>query len=325
MDKKYYDNLIVSASPHLVTALDTQKTMLMVILALVPSLLVSTYVFGFRVLILTAVCIAASMFFEWAWNKLMKRKQTVCDLSAALTGTLIAFNLPSGLPYWIAIVGCFVAIIVVKQLFGGIGKNLVNPAITARIVLFISFATEMTTWPLPRMNQTADVLTGPTPLGVIAEGGQLPTNMEMFLGYIGGSMGEVSAIALIIGGLFLVWKKIISPIIPCCFIGTVFVFALIYYSATGNGDALQMAIFHILAGGVMLGAIFMATDYVTSPLLPAGKVVFGIGCGVITMLIRLFGQYPEGVSFCILIMNCLTPLIDSFFQKRMYGGAKNEK
>ncbi|CDA91429.1 putative uncharacterized protein [Firmicutes bacterium CAG:238] len=325
MDKKYYDNLIVSASPHLVTAMDTQKTMLMVLIALVPSLLVSTYVFGFRVLILTAVCIAASMFFEWAWNKLMKRKQTVCDLSAALTGTLIAFNLPSGLPYWIAIVGCFVAIIVVKQLFGGIGKNLVNPAITARIVLFISFATEMTTWPLPRMNQTADVLTGPTPLGVIHEGGQLPTNMEMFLGYIGGSMGEVSAIALIIGGLFLVWKKIISPIIPCCFIGTVFVFALIYYSATGNGDALQMAVFHILAGGVMLGAIFMATDYVTSPLLPAGKVVFGIGCGVITMLIRLFGQYPEGVSFSILIMNCLTPLIDSFFQKRMYGGAKNEK
>ena len=325
MDKKYYDNLIVSASPHLVTAMDTQKTMLMVLIALVPSLLVSTYVFGFRVLILTAVCIAASMFFEWAWNKLMKRKQTVCDLSAALTGTLIAFNLPSGLPYWIAIVGCFEAIIVVKQLFGGIGKNLVNPAITARIVLFISFATEMTTGPLPRMNQTADVLTGPTPLGVIHEGGQLPTNMEMFLGYIGGSMGEVSAIALIIGGLFLVWKKIISPIIPCCFIGTVFVFALIYYSATGNGDALQMAVFHILAGGVMLGAIFMATDYVTSPLLPAGKVVFGIGCGVITMLIRLFGQYPEGVSFSILIMNCLTPLIDSFFQKRMYGGAKNEK
>lgn len=271
MDKKYYDNLIVSASPHLVTAMDTQKTMLMVLIALVPSLLVSTYVFGFRVLILTAVCIAASMFFEWAWNKLMKRKQTVCDLSAALTGTLIAFNLPSGLPYWIAIVGCFVAIIVVKQLFGGIGKNLVNPAITARIVLFISFATEMTTWPLPRMNQTADVLTGPTPLGVIHEGGQLPTNMEMFLGYIGGSMGEVSAIALIIGGLFLVWKKIISPIIPCCFIGTVFVFALIYYSATGNGDALQMAVFHILAGGVMLGAIFMATDYVTSPVFTCRK------------------------------------------------------
>lgn len=327
MDKKYYDNLIVSASPHLVTAMDTQKTMLMVLIALVPSLLVSTYVFGFRVLILTAVCIAVSMFFEWGWNKLMKRPQTVTDLSAALTGTLIAFNVPSGLPYWIAIVGCFVAIVIVKQLFGGIGKNIANPAITARIVLFISFATEMTTWPLPRMYQTADAVTGATPLGILAEGSaaDLPSNMEMFLGYIGGSMGEVSAIALLIGGIFLVWKKIISPIIPCCFIGTVFVFSLIYYGATG-GDAFQMAIFHVLAGGVMLGAIFMATDYVTSPLMPGAKVVFGIGCGVITMLIRLFGQYPEGVSFSILIMNCLTPLIDNFFQKRMYGGAKkNEK
>lgn len=327
MDKKYYDNLIVSASPHLVTAMDTQKTMLMVLIALVPSLLVSTYVFGLRVLILTAVCIAASMFFEWGWNKLMKRPQTVTDLSAALTGTLIAFNVPSGLPYWIAIVGCFVAIVVVKQLFGGIGKNIANPAITARIVLFISFATEMTTWPLPRVDQTPDALTGATPLGILSEGSavDLPSNMEMFLGYIGGSMGEVSAIALLIGGVFLVWKKIISPIIPCCFIGTVFVFALIYYGATG-GDAFQMAIFHILAGGVMLGAIFMATDYVTSPLMPGAKVVFGIGCGVVTMLIRLFGQYPEGVSFSILIMNCLTPLIDNFFQKRMYGGAKkNEK
>lgn len=327
MDKKYYDNLIVSASPHLVTAMDTQKTMLMVLIALVPSLLVSTYVFGFRVLILTAVCIAASMFFEWGWNKLMKRPQTVTDLSAALTGTLIAFNVPSGLPYWIAIIGCFVAIVIVKQLFGGIGKNIANPAITARIVLFISFATEMTTWPLPRMYQTADAVTGATPLGILSEGSaaDLPSNMEMFLGYIGGSMGEVSAIALLIGGVFLVWKKIISPIIPCCFIGTVFVFSLIYYGATG-GDAFQMAIFHVLAGGVMLGAIFMATDYVTSPLMPGAKVVFGIGCGVITMLIRLFGQYPEGVSFSILIMNCLTPLIDNFFQKRMYGGAKkNEK
>lgn len=328
MDKKYYDNLIVSASPHLVTAMDTQKTMLMVLIALLPSLCVSTYVFGLRVVILTAVCIVASMFFEWGWNKLMKRPQTVTDLSAALTGTLIAFNVPSSLPYWIAIIGCFVAIVVVKQLFGGIGKNIANPAITARIVLFISFATEMTTWPLPRMCQTADAVTGATPLGILAEGNpiNLPSNMEMFLGYIGGSMGEVSAVALLIGGLFLVWKKIISPIIPCCFIGTVFVFSLIYYSATGSADALQMAIFHILAGGVMLGAIFMATDYVTSPLLPGAKVVFGIGCGVITMLIRLFGQYPEGVSFSILIMNCLTPHIDNFFQKRMYGGAKkNEK
>ena len=325
MDKKTYSNLVVSSAPHLVTSMDTTKIMLMVLIGLAPSFLVSIYVFGMRVIALTAVCIAASMFFEWAWNKLMHKTQTVGDLSAAVTGTLIAFNVPSGLPYWIAIVGCFVAIIVVKQLYGGMGKNIVNPAITARIVLFISFATEMTTWPLPRM--AADATSTATPLGVLAEGGaELPSNMQMFLGFIGGSMGEVSAIALLIGGLFLIWKKIISPIIPCCFIGTVFVFALIYYAATGNGDALQMAIFHVLAGGVMLGAFFMATDYVTSPLLPMGKVIFGIGCGLITMIIRLWGQYPEGVSFSILIMNCLTPLIENFCQKRLYGGAKkNEK
>ncbi len=325
MDKKTYSNLVVSSAPHLVTNMDTTKIMLMVLIGLAPSFLVSIYVFGMRVIALTAVCIAASMFFEWAWNKLMHKTQTVGDLSAAVTGTLIAFNVPAGLPYWIAIVGCFVAIIIVKQLYGGMGKNVVNPAITARIVLFISFATEMTTWPLPRM--AADATSTATPLGVLAEGGaELPSNMQMFLGFIGGSMGEVSAIALLIGGLFLIWKKIISPIIPCCFIGTVFVFALIYYAATGNGDALQMAVFHVLAGGVMLGAFFMATDYVTSPLLPMGKVIFGIGCGIITMVIRLWGQYPEGVSFSILIMNCLTPLIEDFCQKRLYGGAKkNEK
>ena len=324
MEKKTYSNLVVSSAPHIVSNVDTTRIMAMVIMALVPSFLVSVYIFGLRVISLTLVCIVSAVFFEWIWNVLMHRRQTIGDLSAALTGMLIAFNVPSGLPYWIAILGCFVAIIVVKQLFGGIGKNIANPAITARIVLFISFATEMTTWPLPRM--AADTTSTATPLGVLAEGsGELPTNMEMFLGFIGGSMGEVSAIALLLGGLFLIWKKIISPIIPACFIGTVFVFAAIYYGVTG-GDALNMAIFHVLAGRVMLGAFFMATDYVTTPLLPMGKVVFGIGCGLITMVIRIWGQYPEGVSFSILIMNCLTPLINDFFQKRMYGGAKkNEK
>ena len=323
MEKKTYSNLVVSSAPHIVSNVDTTRIMAMVIMALIPSLLVSRYVFGMRVLTLTVVCIVASVFFEWAWNALMHKRQTIGDLSAAVTGLLIAFNVPSGLPYWIAIVGCFVGIVIVKQLFGGVGKNIANPAITARIVLFISFATEMTTWPLPRM--AADATSTATPLGVLAEGGaELPTNMEMFLGFIGGSMGEVSAIALLIGGLFLIWKKVISPIIPVCFIGSVFVFAFIYYAATG-GDAFDMALFHVLAGGVMLGAFFMATDYVTTPLLPMGKVVFGIGCGVITMIIRLWGQYPEGVSFSILIMNCLTPLINNFFQKRMYGGAKKHE
>jgi electron transport complex protein RnfD len=254
------------------------------------------------------------------------KRQTIGDMSAALTGVLIAFNVPSNFPYWMAIIGCFIAIIIVKQLYGGVGRNIANPAITARIVLFISFATEMTTWPVPRMSDI-DAATSATPLGVLSEGSaaDLPTNMEMFLGFIGGSMGEVSAIALLIGGLFLIWKRIISPIIPACFIGTVFVIALVYYGATG-ADAFNMAIFHVLAGGVMLGAFFMATDYVTSPIMPLGKVIMGVGCGVITMVVRLWGAYPEGVSFSILLMNICTPLIDQLCIKLTYGGAKkNEK
>lgn len=331
METKYYDNLTVSSAPHLVTALDTRKTMMMVLIALVPSFLVSIYVFGPRVILLTLVCIAASMFFEWGYNKLMHRPQTVHDLSAAVTGTLLAFNVPSSFPLWMAIIGCFVAIVIVKCLYGGIGRNVVNPAITARIVLFISFATQMTSWPLARgtVGATPDATTGPTPLGLLAEGSvkDIPSNASMFLGTIGGSMGEVSAIALIIGGLFLIWKKIISPLIPAFFIGTVFVIALIYYAIVGGDySALHMAIFHVCAGGVMLGAFFMATDYVTSPIMPLGKIIMGIGCGFLTMVIRLWAAYPEGVSFSILFMNIMTPLIDQFTIKLTYGGAKkNEK
>ena len=327
-NKTYYNNLAVSSAPHLVTTMDTTKTMAMVLIALVPSFLVRIYVFGMRVILLTLVCVVASMGFEWLYNKLMHKKQTVGDLSSAVTGVLIAFNVPSNFPYWMAIIGCFVAIVIVKQLYGGIGRNVVNPAITARIVLFISFATEMTTWPTPSMS-TIDAATSATPLGILKEGSaaDLPSNLEMFLGFIGGSMGEVSAVALIIGGLFLIWKKIISPIIPVCFIGTVFVFAFLYYSfAGGDLSALHMAVFHICAGGVMLGAFFMATDYVTSPIMPLGKVIMGIGCGILTMVIRIWGSYPEGVSFSILLMNILTPLIDKLCLKLSYGGAKkNEK
>ena len=328
MDKKYYDNLVVSTAPHLVTNLDTRKTMLMVIIALIPSFGFSIAIFGPRVIALTLVCMLASMGFEWAYNKLMHKRQTVGDMSAALTGMLIAFNVPSSFPYWMAVIGCFVAIIIVKQIYGGIGRNVVNPAITARIVLFISFATEMTTWPVARMSGI-DAETSATPLGILAEGNiaDLPSNKEMFLGFIGGSMGEVSALALLIGGLFLIWKKIISPIIPACFIGTVFVIALAYYGLTNSDvSALNMAIFHVCAGGVMLGAFFMATDYVTSPIMPLGKVIMGVGCGIITMVIRLWGSYPEGVSFSILLMNIMTPLIDQLCIKLTYGGAKkNEK
>jgi electron transport complex protein RnfD len=331
MENQYYDNLTVSSSPHLVTSLDTRKTMMMVLIALIPSFIVSIIVFGPRVIALTLVCVAASVFFEWGYNKMMKKTQTIQDLSACVTGTILAFNLPSSFPFWMAIIGCFVSIVIVKMLYGGLGRNIANPAIVGRIVLLLSFTTQMTTWPVTRFAHT-DATTGATPLAVLGniaqgKGGTLPSNMEMFLGFIGGSMGEVSAIALLIGGLFLIWKKIISPIIPATFIGTVFVFALIYYGVKGGDySAVHMAVFHVCAGGVMLGAFFCATDYVTSPIMPKAKIVFGIGCGLVTMIIRIWCAYPEGVSFAILFMNVMTPLIDNFAIKKFYGGAKkNEK
>lgn len=323
INKKFHDNLIVSTAPHIVTDEDTTRLMGTVMLAMLPALAASVYVFGARALILCIVSIVFSVIFEWLYNHITKKPQTVIDLSASVTGLLIAFNVPASLPIWEVILADFFAIVIVKQLYGGLGKNFVNPAITARIFLFISFASSMSTWPLPRMVRTADAVTGPTPLGILSEGdpSALPSNTEMFLGFIGGSLGEVSALALLAGGLFLIYRKVISPIIPCAFIGTVFIIALIYYKGSFN-----MALFHVLAGGVMLGAFFMATDYVTTPKLPMGKLMFGIGCGVITMLIRLWGSYPEGVSFSILLMNIITPLINrSTFKRYCGGGAKNGK
>ena len=322
MDNKFHTNLIVSSAPHIVTESDTTRLMGTVILALAPAWVASIYIFGFRALLLSVVCVAASVLFEYCYNRIMHKTQTIGDLSAALTGLLIAFNVPSTFPLWQAILGCAFAIIVVKQLFGGIGRNFSNPAITARIFLFISFSANMSTWPTTRLDAT-DAVTGATPLAILAEGGadQLPSLGTLFLGFHGGSTGEVCALALIIGGVYLIIRKVISPIIPCAFIGTVFLFALI---ATGSP---YMAVFHVLAGGVLLGAFFMATDYVTSPKLPLGQLLFGIGCGILTMSIRLFGSYPEGVSFSILLMNICTPLLNNlsykFYLKE--GGAKNGK
>lgn len=322
-NKKFHSNLIVSTSPHIVTDEDTTKVMGTVLLALLPALAASTYVFGGRVIILSVTCVIASMAFEWIYNKLAKKPQTVGDLSAAVTGLLIAFNVPSSFPLWMAILGCFVGIVVIKQLYGGIGRNFVNPAITARIFLFISFAAQMTSWPLPRMAAKTDAVTGPTALAMLAGGtskADLPSNMDMFLGFVGGSAGEVSALALLIGGLFLVWRKVISPVIPCAFLGTMAIIALIVYKGDFN-----MVIFHLCAGGAMLGAFFMATDYVTSPKLAKGQILFGIGCGIVTMAIRIWGNYPEGVSFSILLMNICTPLINRWSYKsycKKEGGAK---
>lgn len=328
MDNKYHEKLIVSSSPHMVTKTDTSKIMGTVLIALLPAFAVGIYQFGFRVVTLTAVFVASCVLFEFLYNKITKKPQTVGDLSAVLTGVLLAFNCPSSLPYEIAIVGSFAAIIVVKKLFGGIGQNLVNPAVTARVFMFIAFATPMTSWPTPRgghaTGAVVDATTSATPLGVLSHGSFADvyadgyTKMDLFLGNVGGCIGEVSALAILIGGLFLIWKKVISPIIPVTFIATVFVLGFIW----GGFDG---ALFHILAGGLMLGAFFCATDYVTSPTLPMGKVIFGIGCGLFTMLIRIFASYPEGVSFAILLMNILTPYIDKICEKRMYKLPKKAK
>ena len=328
MENKYHEKLIVSSSPHMVTKTDTSKIMGTVLIALLPAFAVGIYQFGFRVVTLTAVFVASCVLFEFLYNKITKKPQTVGDLSAVLTGVLLAFNCPSSLPYEIAIVGSFAAIIVVKQLFGGIGQNLVNPAVTARVFMFIAFATPMTSWPTPRgghaTGAVVDATTSATPLGVLSHGSFADvyadgyTKMDLFLGNVGGCIGEVSALAILIGGLFLIWKKVISPIIPVTFIATVFVLGFIW----GGFDG---ALFHILAGGLMLGAFFCATDYVTSPTLPMGKVIFGIGCGLFTMLIRIFASYPEGVSFAILLMNILTPYIDKICEKRMYKLPKKAK
>ena len=328
MDNKYHEKLIVSSSPHMVSKTDTSKIMGTVLIALLPAFAVGIYQFGFRVVTLTAVFVPSCVLFEYLYNKITKKPQTVGDLSAVLTGVLLAFNCPSSLPYEIAIVGSFAAIVVIKQLFGGIGQNLVNPAVTARVFMFIAFATPMTSWPTPRgghaTGAVVDATTSATPLGVLSHGSFADvyndgfTKMDLFLGNVGGCIGEVSALAILIGGLFLIWKKVISPIIPVTFIATVFVLGLIW----GGFDG---ALFHILAGGLMLGAFFCATDYVTSPTLPLGKVIFGIGCGLFTMLIRIFASYPEGVSFAILLMNILTPYIDKICEKRMYKLPKKAK
>ncbi|HQC81750.1 MAG TPA: RnfABCDGE type electron transport complex subunit D [Bacillota bacterium] len=315
MSRYNQGTLIVSSSPHILDNINTTRIMLDVIIALVPAFIMSGVVFGPRAILLTITCVASCVVFEWAFEKVTKKENTITDLSAVVTGILLGFNLPSSLPYWMAVIGSFVAIVVVKQLFGGIGQNFANPAITARIVLMLSFATPMTTWPLPKqILEASDAVTGPTPLGIMNMGGnisQLPSKIDMFLGFTGGCLGETSAIALLIGGLYLIGRKVIEPTIPVVYIGTVFIIALI---------AGQDPVFHVLAGGLMLGAFFMATDYATSPLTTKGKIVYAIGCGILTMIIRLFGALPEGVSFSILLMNILTPHIDNLSRRKIYGG-----
>ena len=304
--------LIIEPSPHIKSAMTTQKIMLCVIIALLPALIASVWIFGLRALVMTVVCCAACVVFEWITRKIMKRENTISDLSAVVTGMLLAFNLPVTLPFYMAVIGCFVAIVIVKQFFGGIGQNFANPAITASIVRMLSFTSYMTTWAEPFYYKNPDVITTSTPLA-----SDTPAEItDLLLGTTGGCLGETCAIALLLGGIFLVVMKIITPVTPVCFIGTVFVISLI-----ATGDIMQ-AVAAILSGGLILGAVFMATDYATTPMTTKGKIIFGIGCGLVTMLIRYFGTMPEGVSYSILLMNILTPLIDRFTVPKAFGEVK---
>lgn len=315
--------LTISSSPHLRTNDDTRSIMLDVIIALIPALAVGMYMFGIQALIVTCVSIAASVFFEWGYQKLMKKTVRIGDLSAIVTGLLIAFCLPVSTPLWIVIVGDFFAIIIVKQLFGGVGCNFVNPALAARAFLF-SYPVVMSTWVKPLSYDSffsigmTDAVTGATPLAslsnaVLPEGLNL---MQAFFGQIGGSMGEISSFALILGGIYLVVRRVISPRIPLSYLLTVAVITFI--CPRGNDNLMWMA-WNLFSGGVMLGAIFMATDYVTSPITPVGQIIYGIGCGLLTVFIRYFGSYPEGVSYAILLMNICVALIDKVTMPHRFG------
>ena len=310
MDNK----LIVTAAPHITGADSTQKIMGRVCLALVPTLIASILIFGVGSLIVTAVTVAACVFFEWAYCKLMKREVPIADLSAVVTGLLLAFNMPATLPWWMAIVGAFIAIVIIKQLFGGLGYNFANPAIVGRIALAVGFASRMANYPKPENG--IDALASATPLAV--EKGVLGAGeyVTLLLGNHGGVLGETCAIALLLGGIYLIVTKVISPMIPVTYLGTVAVLSLL---------AGQDPIYQLLSGGLMLGAFFMATDYVTSPTTDKGKLVFGIGLGLITCMIRFFGTMNEGVSFAILLMNLLTPYIDELTRQDKLGIAKKKK
>ena len=320
MEKKKL--LVVSSSPHIRNPEDTRSIMLDVIIALCPALIVATYVFGFRALMLTLVSVAASVFFEWAYRKLMHKDSSIGDLSAVVTGMLISFCIPAGAPFWLPIIGAFFAIVVVKQLYGGIGKNFLNPALAARAFMF-SWPVIMTTWMAPFgyssffSMSTAEAVTAATPLASLHTGA-LPSEslMTLFLGGIGGSMGEISAAALLAGGIYLLLRKVISLRIPLSYLLTVAVLTFIF--PRGN-DNLQWMLYNLLSGGLMLGAIFMATDYATSPVTKKGQIIYGFGCGVLTVVIRYFGSYVEGVSYAILIMNVCVWLIDKYTLPRRFG------
>lgn len=309
-----HNRLLMTSSPHQYHRDDTRRIMLDVLMALAPAATLAILFFGVRALSLMIVAVAAAVGTEALIQKLTGQKITIRDYSAAVTGLLLAFNVPAGLPLWIMAIGSAFAIAIGKQIYGGLGHNPFNPALVARAVLLASWPVQMTTWITPFAAVTAA-----TPLALLKLEGTKTALSSLFLGTVGGSLGETSALALIAGGIYLIWRGIIDWRIPASFVGTVAVFTWLMGGKQGllTGDP----IFHILAGGLMLGAFFMATDMVTSPVTKRGRMIMGIGCGLITSIIRLWGGYPEGVSYSILVMNALTPLIDRYTQPRKFGGA----
>ena len=307
------EKLIVSSSPHIHSGASTQRIMLDVVIALLPASVAAVVLFGLKALLMIAVSVSTAVISEFLFNLIDKKKQTVGDLSAVITGLLLALNLPTTTTVWQIIVGAVFAIVVVKCLFGGIGCNFANPAITARIMLLSAF-TEVRAVAHTSF-EAADIVSGATPLGVMGgEKGTLPELLDMLLGVRGGAIGETCAIALILGGLYLVARRVIHWQTPVVFVGTVFVLSLIL-----GGFDVTYATYQILAGGLLIGAIFMATDYSTTPTNTMGKVIFAFGCGVITVIIRFYASYPEGVSFAILIMNILSPYIEKLGARRPFG------
>lgn len=319
------NKLTVSASPHVRSNATTTGIMLDVIIALMPALIASVFLFGPRALAVSAVCVGVCVLAEFLSRKAMKKTNTIGDLSAIVTGLLLAFNLPAGVPLWIAAIGSIVAIVIIKQFFGGIGQNFINPALGARIVLLTSFPSDMAKWDAPLSWKTEAVTTASPLASMYNESKQfttenLPSLTDMFLGNRAGCLGEVCALALILGGLYLIIRKVISPVIPVAFIGTVGVFM-----AIKSGFDWEFVAYQLMSGGLLIGAIFMATDYTTSPINLKGKIVYGIGCGLVASLIRCFGNLPEGVSFAIVLMNILVPHIETLTAPKPFGTVKEKK
>ena len=317
------NTLIVSPSPHVQSTQSTATIMRDVVIALLPALVVSTVVFGTGVLAVTALSVAACVLFEYLIQRfLVKGSCTICNWSAVVTGVLLAFNLPASIPWWIVLIGAFVAIAVAKMTFGGLGKNPFNPALVGRVFLLIAYPVQMTSFPAP-VSGALDALSGATPLAAVKHGveaGIVPMQ-DLLLGNMPGSLGEVASLALVLGFVYLLWRKVITWHVPVTVLATMALFAFVVALSRGGDAALlwQFPLFHILAGGALLGSIFMATDYATSPMTVRGAVIYAVGIGAITMCIRLWGAYPEGMSFAILIMNSVTPLLNKYVKPTRFG------